>query len=254
MHLAGEALTDARIGPDFVALPSGQQRARNAVQTRAIGLEIAPERPIKKAFRVVTRDGGVLEIELELAVNVGVVHVAQHASLIRHLLIQRRARHRSVQHELMKVSVVGNGVLNFGDDVVRGVMLEPDNGRSLHANAVLSQFARQLPRVGALQLVVAGLRRFEAHPEPGDSEFHQFLHGVFANRISGCKHGHRPRLLPFLHALQQAHGALAMQQEVLVHDKEGLHLELSFHLLHDFKQFVTAFEEVDEISLASEEG
>jgi hypothetical protein len=29
-----------------------------------------------------------------------------------------------------------------------------------------------------------------------------------------------------------------MQQEVLVHDKEGLHLELSFHLLHDFKQLV----------------
>jgi hypothetical protein len=57
-------------------------------------------------------------------------------------------------------------VLDFGDDVVRGVMLEPDNGRSLHTNAVLAEFARELPRVGALQLVVAGLRRFKAHPEP----------------------------------------------------------------------------------------
>jgi len=81
-----------------------------------------------------------------------------------------------------------------------------------------------------------------------------FLHGVFANRVGGCEDGHRPRHLPFLHALQQAHGALAMQQEVLVHDKEGLHLELSSHLLHDFKQLVPAFEEVDEISFAPEEG
>jgi hypothetical protein len=133
-------------------------------------------------------------------------------------------------------------------------MLQPDDGRSLHANAMLTEFARELPSVGALQLVVAGLRRFEAHPEPGHAEFHQFLHGVLANGIGGCKDGHRPRLLPFFHALPQAHGALAMQQEVLVHDEEGLHLELSFHLLHDFEPFVPAFEEVDEISLASEEG
>ena len=37
-------------------------------------------------------------------------------------------------------------------DVVGRVMLEPDDGGPLHANAVLAQLARELPRVGALQL------------------------------------------------------------------------------------------------------
>ncbi len=45
-----------------------------------------------------------------------------------------------------------------------------------------------------------------------------------------------------------------MQQEVLVHDEERLHLQLFFHLLHDFEQLIAAFEEVDKISFASEEG
>src|SRR5580765_1363088 len=45
-----------------------------------------------------------------------------------------------------------------------------------------------------------------------------------------------------------------MQQEVLVHNEKRLHFQLGFHLLHHFEQFVSALEEVDEISLASEEG
>ncbi len=59
--------------------------------------------------------------------------------------------------------------------------------------------------------------------------------------------------MTFLHALEQAHGALAMQEEVFVHDEERVHFELFFHVAHDFEEFVAGLEEVDELSLAAEE-
>lgn len=45
-----------------------------------------------------------------------------------------------------------------------------------------------------------------------------------------------------------------MQEEVLVHHEEGVHLQLVFHLVHDIEQLVTTLEKVDEFTLASEKG
>ena len=108
----------------------------------------------------------MLEIELELPMNVGVINAAQHAPLLRHLLVKRGSRDRRVQHELMKVGIMRHRVLDLRHDVVGRVVLEADDGGSLDANAVLAQFPRQFLSLSPLQLVVGGLRRFQAHPEP----------------------------------------------------------------------------------------
>ena len=47
----------------------------------------------------------MFEVELVLAVDVGEVHVEQPAFLL-HLLVERRARHGRIQHELVKVGVM----------------------------------------------------------------------------------------------------------------------------------------------------
>jgi len=52
--------------------------------------------------------------------------------------------------------------------------------------------------------------------------------------------------------LQQAHGTLAVQQEILVHHEERVHLQLIFHPAHDLEQLVAGLKKVDELSLASE--
>jgi len=54
----------------------------------------------------------------------------------------------------MEVGIVFDRVFDFFADVVRRVMFKADDGRALHANAMLAQFVRQLVRVHALKLVV----------------------------------------------------------------------------------------------------
>ena len=54
----------------------------------------------------------MLEVEAELAVNVRQVDVEQPA-LFGHVAIERRARHRRVEHELVQVGLVRDGVLDL---------------------------------------------------------------------------------------------------------------------------------------------
>ena len=72
----------------------------------------------------VARDGGVLEIELVLAVDIGQVHAFEHASLLAHLGVERRAGHRRVEHELVEIGIVRHGVLDLRADVLRRVVLQ----------------------------------------------------------------------------------------------------------------------------------
>ena len=88
------------------------------------------------------RNGGVLEIELVLAVDVGQIDALQHAPLLGHFGEERRARHGRVEHELVEIGVVRHGVLDLLLDILRRVMLQPDDGRTQQLDAVLAQFAR----------------------------------------------------------------------------------------------------------------
>ena len=72
-RLPGETRADARISIVLVSPPAIQGRAADAVDARAVALEIAPEGPVQKAFRILAGDGGVLEIERVLPVDIGQV-------------------------------------------------------------------------------------------------------------------------------------------------------------------------------------
>ncbi len=55
------------------------------------------------------------------------------------------------------------------------------------------------------------------------------------------------------HPGEQIHGALLLQQEVLVHDEERLHLPRGLRLLHHPEQFFAGLVEVEHLAFAAEE-
>jgi hypothetical protein len=132
-------------------------------------------------------------------------------------------------------------------------MFESDDGRALHANAVLAQFAGKLTSVRALELGIMGTRRLQPHPQPRDAKFHQFLQPVLANSIRRGEYCESPALAGFFHALQQLHGTLAVQEKILVHDEKLLDLQGRFHVIHYVEKFIPGFEEVHQLTFAAEE-
>ena len=67
------AFTDASVGMIPILAPALQRGAADAVDAGAVAFEIAAEGPVQEVLGVVARDGGVLEIEFVLAVDVGQV-------------------------------------------------------------------------------------------------------------------------------------------------------------------------------------
>src|SRR5208283_333155 len=128
LRLARKTLANAGVGVVLITLPAIQYRPAHAIKAGTIALKIAPESPIEEALRIVARDGCMPEVELELAMNVGGVHVRQQASLLTHFLIKRRTRNRRVEHELVKIGLVRNRCFNFLDDVVGRMVLQSDDG------------------------------------------------------------------------------------------------------------------------------
>ena len=90
-----------------------QRGLADAEQAGAVALEIAGESSVQKTLGIVARNGGVPEVELELPVDIGQVHLVEQAPFVLHLLIQGRAGHRRVEHELVEVGVVGDGELDL---------------------------------------------------------------------------------------------------------------------------------------------
>ena len=132
-------------------------------------------------------------------------------------------------------------------------MLQADDGRAQQLDAVLPQLARP---VRGCRCHATSHTKISAIPGPARSrhaELHQFFHAVLANRIRRREHVQRPALAALLHALQQLHGALAVQQEVLVHHEERAHVHRLFHLLHDIEQLIARLIEVDALAFAAEE-
>jgi len=253
LHFAGKALANTGIGIISVAPPALQHGLAHAVQAGAVALKIVEKGPIEKAFGVFAGNGGVLEVEFELAVDVGEVHEIEHAALFFHFAVEWRARHWRVEHELMEIGLVAASVLDLVGDIGGCMVLQANNRGALHADAVAAQFVGQFARVRALELGVHRVRGLQAHPHPGDAEFHEFLHCVELDGIRGGEHCHAPAFACGLHARQELQGALAVQQKILVHDEKGLHAQRSLKALHDVKELVAGFIEIAEIALASEE-
>ena len=80
----------------------------------------------------------VAVVEDELPVNVAGVKFAFvfHHALGRKFRVQRRAGDGRVEHELVEVGIVSGGVVDRRVDVFQGVVLEADDRRAEHADAV----------------------------------------------------------------------------------------------------------------------
>src|SRR5664280_72215 len=91
--LALPALAYAAVRVVLVAQVAGEGGAADAEKAGAVAVEIALEGPIQQTGGLLARDGGVLEVEGVLAVDIGQVHVEQ-APLFGHRRIERRTRNR----------------------------------------------------------------------------------------------------------------------------------------------------------------
>ena len=165
-----ELCANSRFGMVLLPLPSVEKRLADAKQTRPVCLIILPERAIKKPLRLVTRNRGVPEVELELPMNVGELHIVEHPPLFPHLPIQRGTWHRRIQHELMKIRAIGNGVVDVALDVLRRVVLQPDYCRSQHLIPWLRSSATIARVTASFSFGVTQLPRFQPDPDPGDPQ------------------------------------------------------------------------------------
>src|ERR1022692_4325200 len=146
---AVKALAHAQVRMVLVAHPALKGSAANPKETGAVALEVPAESRVDELLRLFARNGGMLEIETVLPVDVRQVDIIQQPALQGHLVVERRARNRRVEHELVEVGLVRDGALDLFADVLRRVMLQPQNGGAEKYNAVLPQLASQLQRVGA---------------------------------------------------------------------------------------------------------
>ena len=194
------------------------------------------------------------EIEFVLAVNVGQIDSVQHPSLLGHLLIKRRSRYRRVQHELMKVSVMRDGIFNFFRDVVAGVMFQANDRGTQHADAMFAKFPSQLSSVRRLAAwrsptvetpVPSITTKLPSRPAP-------------ACCICEWRWRRRIRKAPSFSSFSFMSSSRRMARARWSRKfssimKKAWALSSDFHLAHHFKQFVPGLVEVDELALAAEE-
>ena len=147
----------------LVPPPAGQRGAHDPHRARTVDAEIAIERPEHDLGRLLVGQVRVAVVEDRLPVDVAEVILAfvLHHALGRQLGVQRRAGDGRVEHELVEVGIVADGVVDRLVDVFRRVVFQADDGRAQHADAVRLQFADQREGVDAGEfgvLAVACLR------------------------------------------------------------------------------------------------
>ena len=94
------------------------------------------ESQVEELPGLLARNRRVLEIEGVLAMDVGQVDVEQPALLL-HVVIERRARNRRVEHELVEIGLVRDGVFDLAGDILRRVMFQAQNSGAQQHDAVL---------------------------------------------------------------------------------------------------------------------
>ena len=168
-------------------------------------------------------------VEDQLPVDVARVALAGrlHPPLGLELGVQRRAGDGRVEHELVEVGVVAGGVVDRLVDVFRRVVFQADDRRAQHADAVRLELADQREGVDALELDVLAVAAFDAHPHPGNAQADQLLDRVRAEDVGGAEDVERPCLVVLPHQFQEPQGALAVEEEVLVHDEERARRSMS---------------------------
>jgi hypothetical protein len=178
--LSGKALANPPVRVVLVPLPPLERRADEPADARPVEFEVATKRPEQELGLLTVGDVRVSEVELELSVDVGGGALArvQQRPPRPELLVQRRAGDGGVEHELVKVRVVADGVVDDLIDVLGRVLLQPDDGRAEHADPMRLKRAHQLAGVGAPELDEVGVLALQAHPHPRDTQAHELFNRV----------------------------------------------------------------------------
>ena len=255
-RLPFDAVADAGVGVVAVASPAGEGSLGDPHDARAVLLEVAGEGPDHQLALAARGQRGVAVVEHGLAVDVGRVDlgVGPHAAGGGELGVQGRAGDRRVEHELVEVRPVPRRVVDDAVDVLRRMFLQADDARPQHADPVALEAADQLEGVDPGELLVRAFLALQAHPDPRHADADQLVRRVLPQGVGRAEDVEGPGFAVALHQLQQAQGAGAMEQEVLVHDEERSDAHAGRELVHDVEQLVAGLVEVHEPALAAEHG
>ncbi len=156
--LAGEAGAYPLVRVVLVTAPAPQEGAGDADDARAVDLEVAAERAQQELRLLAVADVGCRKLNRNCPWTSAASHSLFGQAACPALWcssVQRRARQGRVEHELVELGVVGHGVLDGLVDVLGGVLLQPDDGRAQHADAVRLELGDQREGVDPSQLGVA---------------------------------------------------------------------------------------------------
>jgi len=153
-----------------VRVPALQHGADQAVEARAVDLEVAAEGGDEVLFLAAVPDVRVAVVEAVLPVGVGgrEGRFGKERPVAAVHFVERRAGVRGIEHELVEVGVVAHGVIDDAVHVLGGVVLQADDGRAQDADAVFLQLPDEPPRVHILEFPVCASLSLEAHPDPDD--------------------------------------------------------------------------------------
>ena len=147
-----ETFADALFRMVFISDIALQESVGNAQDAGPIDFVVTLKSAQQELSRLLARNVRVTEIECQLPVCVGQIHILQKGSLASVLLIEGCARHRRVQHELVKVRIVGDGII---DDLVNffgRVRFQSDNAGTQDAYSVRLEVSHQLMRINPAEL------------------------------------------------------------------------------------------------------
>lgn len=178
--LVGEACPDACVGMVLVPLPAPQRGPDDADDARTVQLEVPAERSQQEFPFLPIANVRVPEIKSQLPVNIRHREFVdiQHRALGHLGGVKRRSGDRRVEHELMKVGVVRNCMIDHLIDVLGRVLLQADDAGTEHVDPIELKRANQCDRVGLGQLGILRVLAFQAKPDPVDAEGNQLFDRV----------------------------------------------------------------------------
>src|SRR3989304_3269254 len=152
--LVRKAGADASVRVVLVTFPTLEQRTNDSDGAGTIDLKIPLEGAQEELAFPAVLDVGVPEIELQLSVNIRQMELGNSKERTFRLLfgVQGRACDGRVEHELMEVRVVADGMIDDFIDVFRRMLLDADDARTEPADPVRLQRADQRHRIRSRQL------------------------------------------------------------------------------------------------------
>ena len=89
-----------------------------------------------------------------------------HALPVAMFLVERGSRNGRVKHELVKIGVVADGIVDDPVHVFGRVVFQADDGRAEDSDSMGLERSHQIHRVYVSEFFVGVVLSFQAHPHP----------------------------------------------------------------------------------------